>query len=47
MRKSFLMESFYKKTLGCLILAFLLLLPLARADTYLTDCAFLDTPGET
>jgi len=28
-------------------LAFLLLLPLARADTYLTDCAVLDTPGET
>jgi len=47
MRKSFLMESFYKKTLGCLILAFLLLIPLARADTYLTDCAILDTPGET
>jgi parallel beta-helix repeat protein len=47
MRKSFLMESFYKKTLGCLILAFLLLLPLAKADTYLTDCAVLDTPGET
>jgi hypothetical protein len=34
MRKSLLMESFYKKTLGCLILAFLLLLPLAKADTY-------------
>jgi parallel beta-helix repeat protein len=47
MRKSFLMESFYKKTLGCLILAFLLLLPLAKADTYLTDCATLGTPGET
>jgi parallel beta-helix repeat protein len=47
MRKSFLMESFYKKTLGCLILAFLLLLPLAKADTYLTDCAVLNTPGET
>jgi len=47
MRKSFLMESFYKKTLGCLILAFLLLLPLVKADTYLTDCAVLDTPGET
>jgi parallel beta-helix repeat protein len=28
-------------------LAFLLLLPLARADTYLTDCATLDTSGET
>jgi len=28
-------------------LAFLLLLPLARADTYLTSCAVLDTPGET
>jgi len=34
MRKSFLMESFYKKTLGCLILAFLLLLPLAKADSW-------------
>jgi len=40
-------ESFYKKTVGCLILAFLLLLPLAKADTYLTDCAVLDTSGET
>jgi parallel beta-helix repeat protein len=28
-------------------LAFLLLLPLAKADTYLTDCAILNTPGET
>jgi parallel beta-helix repeat protein len=28
-------------------LAFLLLIPLARADTYLTSCAILDTPGET
>jgi parallel beta-helix repeat protein len=28
-------------------LAFLLLLPLAKADTYLTSCAVLDTPGET
>jgi regulator of extracellular matrix RemA (YlzA/DUF370 family) len=37
MRKSFLMESFYKKTLGCLILAFLLLLPLAKADVFFTN----------
>jgi hypothetical protein len=29
------------------VLAFLLLLPLAKADTYLTSCAVLDTPGET
>ena len=28
-------------------LAFLLLLPLTKADTYLTSCAVLDTPGET
>jgi parallel beta-helix repeat protein len=28
-------------------LAFLLLLPLVKADTYLTDCTVLDTPGET
>jgi glucan phosphoethanolaminetransferase (alkaline phosphatase superfamily) len=34
MRKSF-PESFYKKILGCLILAFLLLLPLASADNTL------------
>jgi parallel beta-helix repeat protein len=47
MRKSFLREIFYKKTLGCLTLAFLLLLPLARADTYLTDCAELNVTGET
>jgi hypothetical protein len=37
MRKSLLMESFYKKTLGCLILAFLLLLPLAKADVFFTN----------
>jgi parallel beta-helix repeat protein len=30
-----------------LALAFLLLLPLAKADTYLTDCAELNVPGET
>jgi len=29
------------------VLAFLLLLPLVKADTYLTGCAVLDTPGET
>jgi len=29
------------------VLAFFLLLPLAKADTYLTSCAVLDTPGET